>query len=111
HGHGNFNGSAKRVGCAQKPSSRAYPRALSGLRSNAYLGLPGCMDRPRAAVGHSATTQWRARAVLERIGDRWRDDAQTAWRGEISSSHLRLGKSWNWRAQTWSEPPPRPTLL
>jgi len=42
------------------------------------------MDRPHAAVARSATPQWLAHAVLECTGRRWRDDAETAWRGEIS---------------------------
>jgi len=84
HGYANLNGAAQRVGSAQKPSSRAYSGALPGLRSNAYVGRPGCMDRPRAALARSATPHRISRDVLERIGQRWRDDAETAWRGEIS---------------------------
>src|SRR5262249_44561914 len=87
----NLNGAAQRVGSAQKPSSRAYSGAVPGLRSNAYVGRPGCMDRPRAALARSATPHRISRGVLERIGQRWRDDAETAWRGEISSSRRRQG--------------------
>src|SRR5215831_15711148 len=99
HGYANLNGAAQRVGSAQEPSSRAYSGALPRLRSNAYVGRAGCMDRPRAALARSATPQRISRGVLERIGRRWRDDAETAWRGEMSSSRLRLGNSWNCRAK------------
>ena len=50
------------------------------------------MDRPHAAVGRSAA-QWCSRRGLECIGQRWRGDAKTAWRKEISSGRRRLGKS------------------
>jgi hypothetical protein len=36
---------------------------------------------------------------LEFIGQRWRGDAKTAWREEMSFGRRRLGKSWNWRAK------------
>ena len=97
--HADFNGSAERVGSAQESSSRAYSAAVPSLRSNAYVGRPGCMDRPHAAVGRSATAQWCSRGGLECIGQRWRGHAKKAWREEISSSRGRLSKSWNWRAK------------
>ena len=50
------------------------------------------MDRPHAAVGRSATAQWCPRGGLECIGQRWRGNAKTAWREEISSGRRRLGK-------------------
>jgi hypothetical protein len=90
HGHTDFNGSAERVGSAQESSSRAYSAAVPSVRSNAYVGRPGCMDRPHAAVGRSATAHWCSRGGLECIGQRWRGDAKTAWREEISSSRRRL---------------------
>jgi hypothetical protein len=77
HGHTNFNGSAERVGSAQESSSRAYSAAVPSVRSNAYVGRPGCMDRPHAAVGRSAA-QWCSRGGLECIGQRWRGDAKAA---------------------------------
>ena len=84
HGHADLNGSAQRVGSAQESSARAYSAAVPSVRSNAYVGRSGCMDRPNAAVGRSAA-QWCSRRGLECIGQRWRGDAKTAWREEISS--------------------------
>jgi len=107
HGYANLNGAAQRVGSAQKPSSRAYSGALPGLRSNAYVGRPGCMDRPRAALTRSATAERISRGVLERLDQRGRDDAKTTWRGEISSSRLRFGNSWNCQAKAGPESPVR----
>src|SRR5215831_6769426 len=54
---------------------RPYSSALPGLRSNAYVGVPGCMDRPRTTIARSETAQWFARGGLEYIGQRWREDA------------------------------------
>src|SRR5262249_17459885 len=97
HGYANLNGAAQRVGSAQKPSSRAYSGALPRLRSNAYVGRPGCMDRTRAALARSTTPQRISRGILECIGQRWRDDAETAWRGEISSKKKLRGVSYSAR--------------
>lgn len=95
HGHADFNRFAQRVGSAQESSSRAYSAAVPSVRSNAYVGRRGCMDRPHAAVGRSAA-QWCSRGGLECIGQRWRGYAKTAWREEISSNRRGLGKSQNW---------------
>ena len=89
HGHADFNGSAQRVGSAQESSSRAYSAAVPSVRSNAYVGRPGCMDRSHAAVGRSATDQWCSRGGLECIGQRWRGHAKTARCEEIGSSRRR----------------------
>jgi len=56
------------VGFTQKPSTRPYSSALPGLRSDAQVGVPGCMDRPRTTVARSETAQWFSRGVLERTG-------------------------------------------
>src|SRR5262249_37909813 len=72
----NFNGSENRVGSAQKPSTRPYSSALPGLRSNAYVGVPGSMDRPRTTIARSETAQRFSPGVLEHTGQRWREDAE-----------------------------------
>jgi hypothetical protein len=105
HGHADFDGSAQRVGSAQESSSRAYSAAVPSVRSNAYVGRPGCMDRPPAAVGRSATAQWCSRGGLECIGQRWRGHAKAAWREEISSSRRRLSTKASAPSST-----PRPRL-
>src|SRR5262249_23652327 len=43
--------------------------------SNAQVGVPGCMDRPRTTIARPDTAQWFSRGVLEYTGRRWREDA------------------------------------
>ena len=63
------------MGFTQKPSTRPYSSALPGLRSNAQVELPGCVDRPRSTIARSETAQWFSRCVLEHTGWRWPEDA------------------------------------
>src|SRR5262249_41590317 len=53
-------------------SSKAFLASLSGalpgLRSNAQMGLPGCVDRTRARIARPDTAQWFSRGLLEYIG-------------------------------------------
>ena len=94
------------MGSAQESSSRAYSAAVPSVRSNAYVGRPGRMDRPHAAVGRSAA-QWCSRGGLECIGQRWRGDAKTAWREEISSGRRGSANRGIGRAKAGPEQPRR----
>ena len=60
------------MGSTQKPSSRPYSGALSGMRPNAQMGPPACVDRSRTTIARSEMAQWFSCGVLEYIGPRWR---------------------------------------